>query len=719
MRSVEHVALAGDDGHRRESADLRRNVIRARECGVADGVADGCGKRSVDANDRRQRDHPLRQRSRRRRRRRDVGHVAGDAHRRVEAAGHRRHVHGRRDQESAAASTCFAHQLESGRGMLRTFDDDVLEEIAQARFDGALVPWFDVEVIGNRALLIDLAVRLDEDRARVVAVPGTGGVELLERFQPRLETGQLVLAGTDRTGSPLVFDARARELRLARGARDPGRLDPVVRAAQRLGGSRAIGGSALGLDPDVVALDVQLAKRFTDTLTGGGRVFHGVAKRRRRVDDGEHLAACRLDVGLEPLDFAVARLVRVGRGGQRLRRAIALGVRVDGRLAPRCERDLRRLAPRLERGQLRGNGRRARLERAHLLAVELELLLLAVDAQLARVRRFARRGRAGVSLDKLDAQPTEVVFHSGDARRRNRLALACLTETSPRRLDRFGELPVLAREQHLFPAPQFVAQPLVAPRLAGLALQRAALLFDFENDVVDAGEILLRRFELQLRGAPPRLVLRDPSGLFDQLAAVGRTRAEDHPDLALLDDRVVLRAEAGVHQQIVDVAEAAHVAVDQVLAFARTIEPAGDFALARHRLDDRFSLAARQRAAARNQVADGRGIVGRRQLQVVTAPVSVPVAIAVPISIAIPIAVRREGWAGDGLDEAAEPQAHLGGRGRFPGVAAVEDDVFHLVAAQALGALLAHHPGDGVGDVALAAPVRADDRRHAFVEGEL
>src|SRR4029078_4132791 len=47
------------------------------------------------------------------------------------------------------------------------------------------------------------------------------------------------------------------------------------------------------------------------------------------------------------------------------------------------------------------------------------------------------------------------------------------------------------------------------------------------------------------------------------------------------------------------------------------------------------------------------------------------------------------------------------------------DHVFHLVAAQALRALLTHHPRDGVRDVALAAAVRTDHRRHAFVKGEL
>ena len=113
------------------------------------------------------------------------------------------------------------------------------------------------------------------------------------------------------------------------------------------------------------------------------------------------------------------------------------------------------------------------------------------------------------------------------------------------------------REQHLLPAPQLVAQPLVAPRLGRLTLQRAALLLHLEDDVVDAREVLLRGLELQLRGAPARLVLRDAGRFFDQLPAIGRPRAEDLADLALLDDRVGLGAEAGVHQQIVHVAQPA------------------------------------------------------------------------------------------------------------------------------------------------------------------
>ena len=195
--------------------------------------------------------------------------------------------------------------------------------------------------------------------------------------------------------------------------------------------------------------------------------------------------------------------------------------------------------------------------------------------------RTARRAAVGLGL--LDAQAPEVGFDLGDAARRRGLALARLGQPRPRRLDALRQLAIAAREQHLLPAAQLLAQPLVAARLRGLPLQRAALLFDLEDDVVDARQVLLRRFELQLGGAAAGLVLRDAGGFLDQLAPIGRPRAEDHPDLALLDDGVGLGAEARVHQQLVDVPQPAHFAVDQVLALARAVQPPRDVDVAGER----------------------------------------------------------------------------------------------------------------------------------------
>ena len=63
-------------------------------------------------------------------------------------------------------------------------------------------------------------------------------------------------------------------------------------------------------------------------------------------------------------------------------------------------------------------------------------------------------------------------------------------------------------------------------------------------------------------------------------AVLGR-RLQEHVDLALLDDAVGLRAQAGAGEQVADVAEPAGMAVDQVLALAAAVDAAGDVDLGR------------------------------------------------------------------------------------------------------------------------------------------
>ncbi len=45
---------------------------------------------------------------------------------------------------------------------------------------------------------------------------------------------------------------------------------------------------------------------------------------------------------------------------------------------------------------------------------------------------------------------------------------------------------------------------------------------------------------------------------------------------------------------------------------------------------------------------------------------------------------------------------------------ALKDDVFHLSAAQMLNPLLAENPGDGIGNIALAAAIRPDNGSYAI-----
>ena len=458
-----------------------------------------------------------------------------------------------------------------------------------------------------------------------------------------------------------------------------------------------------------------------------------VTQRRRGVDGREHLAPRRLDVGLEPFDLAVRRIVRLRAGREHRRRAVALDVGVGRRHPPRLERGTSRLTSRVERLRLGHDGRDARVVRPRLFLVERDLLLLAIDGELARVGGLARRGGLRLGLDQLDAQPAQIRFDFGDLRGRGRLAHPGVRELRARRRNRLGQLPILARQQDFLAAAQLVAKLLVAPRLAGLPLQRPALLFDLEHDVVDAGQVLPRGFELELRRAAAGLVPGDAGRFFDQLAAIGRPRAQDQANLALLDDGVRLRAEARVHQQLVHVAQAADLAVDQVLALARSVQTPRHFHFARHRLNQFLGLGTcENRILTRDAGSDERN----RLVAVAVRPVPIrPVAVMAVAVVAIAVAVvtvaavavfvrgaivdARQRGAGQVFQHAAETQPDFGRRRRLPCVAAAEEHVFHPLAAQALGALLTHHPRDGVGDVALAAAVRPDDGGHALVEGQL
>src|SRR5262245_65425959 len=89
---------------------------------------------------------------------------------------------------------------------------------------------------------------------------------------------------------------------------------------------------------------------------------------------------------------------------------------------------------------------------------------------------------------------------------------------------------------------------------------------------------------------------------------------------------------------------------------------------------------------------------------------------AVPMNT---VSVTRSIWkrrCGQGLDHATETKPNLGGSGRLPRVAAVEDDILHPIAAKAFRTLLTHDPRDRVGDVALAATIGSDDCSDNFGE---
>jgi hypothetical protein len=143
------------------------------------------------------------------------------------------------------------------------------------------------------------------------------------------------------------------------------------------------------------------------------------------------------------------------------------------------------------RGDVTPRDRRA----CHLLPVELLLLLTKIDIELARVRVLAN----------LPDRPRPPPARSASAQCRFDFArCACAADSRSLASESFPRADSIARpgrdtsrEEHLLPASIFLAQPAIPSRLRRLPLQGAALFLDFEHDVVDAREVLLRGFELQ------------------------------------------------------------------------------------------------------------------------------------------------------------------------------------------------------------------------------
>ena len=192
--------------------------------------------------------------------------------------------------------------------------------------------------------------------------------------------------------------------------------------------------------------------------------------------------------------------------------------------------------------------------------------------------------------------------------------------------------------------------------LAGLVLDAAEAFFDLVEDVAETHEVLLGAFEFSFGLAAFGLVLGDAGRFLEDDAAFLGVGLKEDVHLALLDEAVGIDADARVHEEFADVAQAAGLAVQEVLGLAATVEAAADLDL---------GDVDRQPAA---RIVEGKG----------------------------------------GFREAEAP----------PAFGAGEDDVGHFAAAKALRALLAENPLDGVHDVRLAAPVRAHNHRDARVEIE-
>ncbi len=174
--------------------------------------------------------------------------------------------------------------------------------------------------------------------------------------------------------------------------------------------------------------------------------------------------------------------------------------------------------------------------------------------------------------------------------------------------------------------------------------------------VLDAREVGLHRVQLPQRLLLALAVLEYAGRLLDEGAAAHGIGVQYGVQLALSDDDVHLAADAGVGEQFLDVEQAAGVTVDLVLAAAAAEHDPGDGDFG---------------------VVDGERAVG---------------------------VVDRQG--------------HLGPSERRTPGGPGEDDVLHLPAAQGLGPLFAHDPGERVHHIGLAGAVRAHDTGDSGLEAQ-
>ena len=289
---------------------------------------------------------------------------------------------------------------------------------------------------------------------------------------------------------------------------------------------------------------------------------------------------------------------------------------------------------------------------------------------------------------------------------------------------------------------KFFAECTVTLRLGGLALERVHLTRDFVEDVVDAGEIEAGGFEAKFGEAFFGLEAGDAGGFLEDGAAVQRFGAEELADALLADDGVGFATEASPHEDVLNVAEPADLAVEEVFAVAGPEEAAGDgelagadgsateFAAADFEddvvwvgelgcgvsfgcsWDDVGALGFAFDDGAGLGFGDGLfGLLGALLAEAGLVPVGGEVVVDDDLGFGV-----EAGTVVDlGVDESERNLGHTGG---LAVASAGEDDVLHLDAAEGFGGLLAEDPGDGIGDVGLAAAVGSDDGGDAFA-GEL
>ena len=201
---------------------------------------------------------------------------------------------------------------------------------------------------------------------------------------------------------------------------------------------------------------------------------------------------------------------------------------------------------------------------------------------------------------------------------------------------------------------QLVLQFQIFLCLFRLLLQRFQLQFQLGDLVADAQQIVLGGGQLPLRLLLAVAIFGDACGFLEDLPAVAAFQRQNFVNSALTDIAVALPPKAGVHEHLVDVPQAGGLLVDVVFTVPGAVVAPGDHHLV--------------------------GVVGQR-----------------PVGV-----VQRQGRLGE-----ANGGALLG---------AAEDHIFHFSAPEGFGALFAHDPQNGVGNIRFSGAVGADDGGNVVAE---
>ena len=565
----------------------------------------------------------------------------------------RRRADGVDRQEGRAAAVRALEVFDAALAVRRRIHHDAGRGRAERRVDRGDEAFLRRDERGHRA--VDAAERLALDRAHhaldrarealVVALHIAQHLLATARFGQRcVRAVQLVLQSLDLAAAALRLEGDARQL--------------VLRAGKRL--------------QTLLQTGFQLVLRLFFGVQAVFRLLYvlrdGVAARIHAVQPGLRRRAVQLEgvqrvalFGERPLGLLqrrcvlrALRLLLPGFSGQliqRRRQSFVLRFQQSDARAV-----FRQLSPQTVRlfGALRALAAGA---------VDVLPVVLYVRLQHGRAARLfggalldrAQVGAQAVGLAVDPAHFLEKLLGAGVQSLLRRFCFAELTAAGHRILRGLGRVGLDALErqqpQRDLQHAQLVAQEQVLLCLFRLLFQRADLARQLVVQIADAGQIVLGRGQLALGLLLAVAELGDARRFLEDLAPVLALEGQYLVDTALSDAGIAVPPEAGIHEQLVDVTQAAVLFVQVIFTLARTVIAARDHDLGEFR--------------AKNTL----GIV--------------------------------------------EDERHLGKADRAALRRAAEDDVLHLCAAQRPRGLLAQHPADGVRNIRFARAVRPDDRRYA------